>query len=220
MTRPVLFVLAGVNGAGKSSVGGFLLRKRGLEWFNPDSRTRELVDAGLPEAEANSMAWRQGVAYLDKAIATRTSFAFETTLGGTTVAEKIREAAQTHDVHVWYCSLASAEMHVERVRQRVAAGGHDIPVERIYERWKRAPANLISLLPHLTDLLVLDNSAPPGPDGQVQPVVVLQVIDRRLHTPRPGDLDALEQVPDWAKAIVQAAFDHWAVDEPTPSLGP
>ena len=37
MTRPVLYVLAGVNGAGKSSVGGHLLERNGLTWFNPDT---------------------------------------------------------------------------------------------------------------------------------------------------------------------------------------
>ena len=42
MTRPVLYVLAGVNGAGKSSVGGHLLERDGLTWFNPDTFAREL----------------------------------------------------------------------------------------------------------------------------------------------------------------------------------
>jgi predicted ABC-type ATPase len=41
MTRPVLYVLAGVNGAGKSSVGGHLLERDGLTWFNPDTFARE-----------------------------------------------------------------------------------------------------------------------------------------------------------------------------------
>lgn len=37
MARPVLCVLAGVNGAGKSSVGGQVLEQSGLAWFNPDT---------------------------------------------------------------------------------------------------------------------------------------------------------------------------------------
>ena len=41
--RPVLYVLAGVNGAGKSSIGGGLLERAGLTWFNPDTFARELV---------------------------------------------------------------------------------------------------------------------------------------------------------------------------------
>jgi hypothetical protein len=42
MTRPVLYVLAGLNGASKISVGGHLLERAGLTWFNPDVFTGEL----------------------------------------------------------------------------------------------------------------------------------------------------------------------------------
>ena len=38
--RPFIFALAGVNGAGKSSVGGTILREHGLDWFNPDTFAR------------------------------------------------------------------------------------------------------------------------------------------------------------------------------------
>ena len=81
--RPVLFVLAGVNGAGKSSVGGHLLARAGLPWFNPDTFARELRDAtGCDQRTANIAAWHEGVRRLDAAIAKRRSFAIETTLGG------------------------------------------------------------------------------------------------------------------------------------------
>ena len=56
MPRPVLFVLAGVNGAGKSSIGGHLLQSAGQAWFNPDTYARELVaELGYPQTEA--MVW-------------------------------------------------------------------------------------------------------------------------------------------------------------------
>jgi Zeta toxin len=97
--RPVLLVLAGVNGAGKSSIGGnVMLRRAGLAWFNPDTYTRLLVQSGLPLPEANAQAWRHGVDLLDRAIAAGHNHAFETTLGGQTMVRKIAAAAQTHDV--------------------------------------------------------------------------------------------------------------------------
>ena len=87
MTRPILYVLAGVNGAGKSSLGGHALRQAGLDWFNPDTFTRQLVETtGSPLADANAAAWREGVRLLDAAIANGNDHAFETTLGGTTIA--------------------------------------------------------------------------------------------------------------------------------------
>jgi predicted ABC-type ATPase len=56
---PILFVLAGVNGAGKSSVGGAFLRSRHLDYFNPDeaaTRIRELLRCSAVEANASCVA--------------------------------------------------------------------------------------------------------------------------------------------------------------------
>ena len=64
-------VLAGVNGAGKSSIGGnVMLRRAGLSWFNPDAFSRLLNESGLPlaPAEANTRAWQHGVDLLDQAL--------------------------------------------------------------------------------------------------------------------------------------------------------
>ena len=95
MTRPILYVLAGVNGAGKSSLGGHALRQAGLDWFNPDTFTRQLVETtGSPLADANAAAWREGMRLLDAAIANGNDHAFETTLGGTTIAATLRKALQ------------------------------------------------------------------------------------------------------------------------------
>ena len=111
MPRPVLYVLAGVNGAGKSSIGGYLLARAGLAWYNPDDYAREVASfRGCTQAEANGIAWTEGMRRLDAAIASGQSFAFETTLGGKTVAGKIAAAAATHDVAIWYCGLASPEL--------------------------------------------------------------------------------------------------------------
>ena len=101
MPRPVLFVLAGVNGAGKSSIGGQLLLSAGLAWFNPDTLARELVaELGYPQTEANALAWQEGVRRLDAALAARHSHAFETTLGGNAMPAKIKAAAEIGRAHV------------------------------------------------------------------------------------------------------------------------
>jgi len=158
--KPSLYVLAGVNGAGKSSVGGAFLKQLKLPWYNPDSLARALVnELGLPQQKANSLAWQEGMAQLDEAIAQKKRFAFETTLGGNTVREKLRAACETHAVRIWYCGLHSAELHLARVQLRVACGGHDIPKEKIIERWDKSRANLIALMPFIAELGLFDNSA-------------------------------------------------------------
>ena len=58
---PVILVLAGVNGAGKSFIGGEWLRQQGLAYFNPDEVARTIrEEPGCTIAEANSLAWRSG----------------------------------------------------------------------------------------------------------------------------------------------------------------
>ena len=206
MTRPVLYVLAGVNGAGKSSLGGYLLEQAGLSWFNPDTFARELVAASnCPQTTANSLAWTEGMRRLDAAIAEKRSHAFETTLGGNTITRKILDATQTHDVMIWFCGLDSPEHHIARVRARVSAGGHDIPEAKIRERYPLAQLNLITLMPHLAHLQVYDNSADAAPGEAIpDPVKVLQMERGRLVWP-PPDVRALRRTPEWAKALVEAA---------------
>ncbi|MHC9085953.1 hypothetical protein ACYX7E_13110 [Luteimonas sp. RIT-PG2_3] len=208
MARPVLYVLAGVNGAGKSSIGGYLLQQAGLSWFNPDTFARELVAAtGCGQGDANAAAWQEGMRRLDVALEDNLHYAFETTLGGRTVPARIHAAAQTHDVAIWFCGLSSPEQHIARVRARVLAGGHDIADGKIRERYPAALQNLIALMPVLAQLQVYDNSTEVAPGEAVpDPVLLAQMEDGRLVFPAVDDLDALARTPDWAKPLLEAAL--------------
>lgn len=207
--RPFIFVLAGVNGAGKSSVGGALLAEHGLTWFNPDAYARELADLlGIPIAEANGRAWEFGRQRLEAALAQRSSYAFETTLGAHTIPALLARAADSHDVVMVFCGLQSPEQHIARVRQRVAHGGHDIPEDRIRARWTSSRAHLIALLPQLQHLQVFDNSQEAAPGAEIpDPVLLLELRAGRVLHPAPDDLQALQATPAWARAIVQAALE-------------
>src|SRR5262245_805797 len=104
-----IWVLAGTNGAGKSSIGGAMIRASGADYFNPDEAARAILDAnpGTNLTEANSAAWFEGKRLLERAIAERGDFAFEATLGGATIAKLLAQAiAAGIDVHVWYVALA------------------------------------------------------------------------------------------------------------------
>ena len=207
MARPALLVLAGVNGAGKSSIGGYLLTRAGAAWFNPDTFARELrARTSCSQEEANARAWHEGVRRLDAAIAEGRHYAFETTLGGRTVTGRLGAATVTHDVLVWFCGLSSPEQHMSRVRARVRAGGHDIPDVKIRERYPRALRNLIQLMPNLAHLEVYDNSVDAAVGKAIpDPVLVLEMAGGRLMWPTADDVDALMRTPDWAKPLVSAA---------------
>jgi predicted ABC-type ATPase len=206
--RPFIIVLAGVNGAGKSSVLSALLLDEGLDWFNPDRYAAHLVrELGVGLDEANGRAWQHGRSLLERAIATGSNHAFETTLGGNTIAQLLRDASRTHDVLMLYCGLASPELHIARVAQRVAHQGHPIPEEKIRERWNTSRANLVRLLPVLSRLQVFDNSRSVEPGQDVpDPALVLELEGGRIVFPDVGSHEALAGVPVWARAILEAAI--------------
>ena len=205
--RPVIRVLAGVNGAGKSSVLGSGLRQSGGDWYNPDDLTRALVREGLNLGEANARAWEYGRAQLARAIESQSSFAFETTLGGDTIAAMLLTTTRTHDVQVFYCGLTSPELHLARVALRGRHGGHDIPEGKIRQRWESSRMNLLRLIPHLAVLRVFDNSATAADGARaVPPRLLLDVRDGVLRFPRHDDVRTLRATPDWAKPIVEAAL--------------
>jgi predicted ABC-type ATPase len=208
MTRPVLYVLAGVNGAGKSSIGGHLLEQSGLTWFNPDTFARELKAAtGCDQETANAQAWKEGMRRLDEALEKGLNYAFETTLGGKTVTAKVLQATKTHDVLIWFCGASSPELQIARVKARVTAGGHTIPEEKIRERYPLAQLNLIKLMPHVAYMTVYDNSAEAGIDGTVpDPLLVFEMQDGRTVSPASDDLKALKHAPEWTKSILEAAL--------------
>jgi predicted ABC-type ATPase len=204
--RPCIYVLAGTNGAGKSSIGGAMILRQGAEYFNPDEATKRILaaNAAVTPEEANSAAWHEGKRLLERAIEEKLNFAFETTLGGHTIVALLEKASSIGiEVRIWYVGLNAPELHVERVRSRVAKGGHDIPEAKIRERYSQSRLNLIRLLPKLTEVLVYDNSADADPHTGVapEPTLILHLVRGKVQNSCDPTL-----VPDWAKPIWMAAM--------------
>lgn len=204
-------MLAGCNGAGKSSIGGQAFQTAGIPYFNPDAAAREAIAIArtygrhLTQGEANAWAWHEGVKRLRRAIAEHGNYALETTLGGDTIVGLLLEAADAGlTVNVWFVGLDSVELHFARVRQRVARGGHDIPRADIERRYVRGRLNLLRLLPKLHQLIVYDNSAQVeiGGPANVEPRLLLGTIDGLIT----GSSD-LSATPAWAKPMVEVALN-------------
>lgn len=211
--RPILTVLAGVNGAGKSSIGGRSLRAFGAEFFNPDEHAHRvrLQQPHLSRAEANAISWSYGKAKLEAAIATGTDFTFESTLGGKSITGLlIRAARQGHQLDIWFAGLASVDLHLARVARRVAQGGHPIPEAAIRQRWIGSHENIIRLIPFVTTLRVFDNSAEVATETPPNPTLLLCIENGELSYPAP---EQLRDTPTWAKPIVLAAYRHFGLVE-------
>jgi len=197
-------VVAGTNGAGKSSIANGFMPEPRSHYFNPDAFASALTVARKPPTEANALVWRMGYDRLRSAIDRGDRFTFETTLGGESIiAELHRALTLRREVHVLYVGLSSVELHVARVRARVARGGHDIPVAKIRERYSKSLANLITLIGKASSIRLFDNSVGTA-DGVPSATLVFRMRGKKIVEPSLPRL--LTHCPEWAKPVAAAAI--------------
>jgi predicted ABC-type ATPase len=152
--------LGGPNGAGKSTAAPAILRDfLGIRTFvNADVIARGL--SGFAPDDPAIEAGRIMVARIRDLAERRESFAFETTLAARSPASLLRGmTARGYRFELAFLWLPSADLAVERVRQRVAKGGHDVPEETIRRRYRLGLRNLVNLyVPIASRWRVLDGS--------------------------------------------------------------
>lgn len=159
---PNLYVIAGCNGAGKTTASYTVLPEileceefinadeiaRGLSPFNPE---KAAIEAG-----------RIMLKKINDFIKKNYDFAFETTLASKSYLKTIEKAKENgYEVTLLFFWLDSVELAIERVRTRVAEGGHNIPEKVIRRRYFSGIKNLFELyLPICDYWMITDNSNP------------------------------------------------------------
>jgi predicted ABC-type ATPase len=141
--RPQFWIVAGPNGSGKSTAYGHgsVAGLDGSVWIiNPDLLTVRLKDAeNLDLLDANLAAVLRIETWLDASIGVHQTIGVETVLS-TQKYRRLVEKAQARDFEVCfvYVYLQTAEMQLERIRARVAKGGHDVPSDKVVSRRARS----------------------------------------------------------------------------------
>ncbi|MEQ1695031.1 MAG: AAA family ATPase [Hyphomicrobiaceae bacterium] len=156
-----IIIIAGPNGAGKTSFVNqfFPFEKEALEFVNADEIARSLSAAGLTRAAIDLRASREMLLRISNLVSSNAEFIFETTLASLAYAQKIPHwQAQGYTVHIIYLRLPNAEAAVERVRRRVAAGGHSIPEAVIRSRYAKSLDYLERLYKPIVDEWYVWNS--------------------------------------------------------------
>jgi predicted ABC-type ATPase len=183
--RPIVVALAGPNGAGKSSFYRAFLKPSGLRFVNADVLANDLKIDAYGAARLADGLRRQ-------LIEERESFIFETVFSDP-VGEKLeflKEAERAgYAVVLFFIGISGSAVSDERVAMRVAKGGHDVPAEKIAERFPRVMRNLQRALAELSNVRVYDNSDLMHPYRLVATRENGQAVE--LHGPVPEWLGAL-----------------------------
>jgi predicted ABC-type ATPase len=154
------YIVAGSNGAGKSTFATEFLPRYA---HCPTFINADLIARGLspfdPDA-ALARAARLVLESIHQASASRTNFAFETTLSGRSYLRVIRDLRNRgYRIHMFYLWIPGPELALARIRDRVASGGHNVPARDVRRRFTRTVANLFTLYRPLVDFLqAFDNS--------------------------------------------------------------
>lgn len=163
--QPSLYIIAGPNGAGKTTAARVLLPTvlNCEEFINADEIAR-----GISPLNPESVALQAGrlmLQRIDDLLLHGKSFAFETTLASRMFAKLVLHAKRSgYTTHLLFFWLPTADVAVERVRRRVAYGGHNIPEPIIRRRYAAGLKNLIlDYMPIMDAWTVYDNTSEPTP---------------------------------------------------------
>ncbi len=163
MHKKQIHIIAGANGAGKTTKAEFLLPKGFLdtnEFVNADNIARGISPYNFDSPLVRIQAGRQALIRIDNLIKEQKSFAFETTLSRLSEDKLVKKfIGLGYLVNLIFIYTNNPELNVARVKSRVKQGGHSIEEEVIKRRYFKGIKNLINLyLPLVNTVAVFDGS--------------------------------------------------------------
>ena len=160
MEEKNLFIIAGCNGAGKTTASFTILPEilDCKEFVNADE-----IAKGLSPFQPEKVSFEAGRIMLNRInelLSENRNFAFETTLSTRSYKNKIAEAKEReYRVTLLFFWLQSIDLAKERVKTRVFEGGHNIEPKVIETRYLKGIKNLFNIyLPIVDGALIFDNS--------------------------------------------------------------
>jgi predicted ABC-type ATPase len=144
MLKPVLIVIAGPNGSGKTSITGKILQHEWIEgctYINPDNIARDdFGDWNSPEAVLK--AAKRATQLREEGLRQRQSILFETVLSAQDKLEYLRRAKLAgYFIRFFFVGTDDPAINARRVAYRVSEGGHDVPITKIISRYGKSMAN-------------------------------------------------------------------------------
>ncbi len=175
-----LYLIAGANGSGKSTIARLLLPQKELVFVNPDEIAKDLSPKDPPSVRIE--AGRIALGQMKRLLTQGASFAIESTLSGKAHLSLVREAQSAgYRVTLVYSFLDTVDACIARIALRVKGGGHFVPDEDVRRRYLRSKRNFIELYsPAVDDWMLYYN-------GDSDPVLVAvggAEIEEKVISPR------------------------------------
>lgn len=192
--RPILIVIAGPNGSGKTSVTSRLLRHEWIEdaiYINPDIIAQEKF-GDWNSQDAIMQAAKYCENQREQCLKQKRSLIFETVLS---IDDKVNYILRAHRagffIRFFFVCTANPTINASRIAQRVMEGGHDVPISKIISRYNKSiiRGNIVSRFADRT--YIYDNS-------------VDNAEARLLFRLSEGKLIKLytDEIPEWAQIML------------------
>jgi predicted ABC-type ATPase len=182
VTTPTLTFIAGANGSGKTTLTRWnsdLFRE--IPLLDPDAVANTLqatVSEFLPMAAA-----RHVLKTARKHLEQCESFAIETTLSGKNYLQMMGDARNRgFEILLVYIGTADVEINLARIRNRVLAGGHDVPEQDVRRRYRRSFENLPMAIKRADHAILFDNSTENG----YRLLAILSSVENQWFEPKPA----------------------------------
>ena len=173
--RPILIVIAGPNGAGKTTITENILQHEWIGdciYINPDNIAQEeFGDWNSPDASLQAAIKADRIR--EEALSNRESLAFETVLSTPQKIDYIQRAkAAGYFIRLFFVATDSPVINAARIAQRVMAGGHAVPIQKVISRYSRSILNCARACSLVDRAYIYDNSI-----DLHEPVLLFRTVD-------------------------------------------
>lgn len=191
--KPVLIVIAGPNGSGKTTITKKVLRHEWLEdcvYINPDNIAKE-VFGDWNSANAVLNAAKYATELREKLLEEKKSMIFETVLSAEDKVDFMRRAKDAgFFIRLFFISTKNPTINAARIANRVMEGGHDVPITKIVSRYTKSIVNCAIISSFIDRAYIYDNSID-GTDAKL----LFRIVDGSVYK------KYQEDIPSWAKQI-------------------
>ncbi len=162
--NPILIIFAGANGSGKTTVAKLLLPKRKIkEFINADEIAKGL--SPFNPQDQHISAGRIVIERMTGFIERKEDFAIETTLSGRTLFPKLKEAHKSgYIIEMHYIFSADINVNIQRIKNRVAQGGHHVASLDVRRRYWRSLKNWLMPYKNICDIMRIYDTTAGAPE--------------------------------------------------------